>query len=555
MDQETLKKLLMELLSSPTETEWLEFKSAGETMPLDEIGKYFSALSNEANIKRKDRAWLVLGVNNAKQITGTNFKNSVSSLNDVKKAISDGTGGSSFIEIHQYIDERDKRVLLFEIAPAPQGVLVKWKGMDYGREGESLKQLGEAKRSVILSQDQNDWSGRKCAGSSLNDLDQDATNFLKEKLSEAMDDVSYSSITDQELLDRLALLQDGVPVNTAILLLGKTESAARLLVDKAKVTWKYTDEDNDVEERITFDAPLLPKLESILSAVNRFNVHLQEDTLFRKDVTQYDKLALRELLVNAIAHRDWSISLWVEVKQTPAQIAFVNPGMFRADVNAAIERNERPPYLNKKLADILQRLKLMEREGGGLRKVYKAQLGRGARVIFNINESANPSVEFVLRGKVEDVEFAQIVLSSANEISISNLLSLDKIRSGNNKVGVDISPDKVASLKEAGYIETRGGKHQRVFLSASFSQTVGMESEYTTSKSLPREAKIAVLLKHLEEFGKITSSQATKMFKGEAASTTRKFISSLVMDEVLSRVMPTTSRTSWYYVKYKKGKR
>lgn len=42
---------LEELRALPSETEWLEFKSASTDFSFDKLGQYFSALSNEANLK------------------------------------------------------------------------------------------------------------------------------------------------------------------------------------------------------------------------------------------------------------------------------------------------------------------------------------------------------------------------------------------------------------------------------------------------------------------------------------------------------------------------
>ena len=42
---------LTELLALPAETEWVEFKEAKNNFDFDDLGKYFSALSNEANLK------------------------------------------------------------------------------------------------------------------------------------------------------------------------------------------------------------------------------------------------------------------------------------------------------------------------------------------------------------------------------------------------------------------------------------------------------------------------------------------------------------------------
>ncbi|HNJ78842.1 MAG TPA: ATP-binding protein [Marmoricola sp.] len=64
MDQAALTQLLEDLIAT-WENEVVEFKQAGNDYDTDKIGEYFSALSNEANLRGADRAWLVFGVNNS----------------------------------------------------------------------------------------------------------------------------------------------------------------------------------------------------------------------------------------------------------------------------------------------------------------------------------------------------------------------------------------------------------------------------------------------------------------------------------------------------------
>lgn len=43
------------------ESEVVEFKAASESYDFDDLGKYFSALSNEANLRGLQAGWLVMG--------------------------------------------------------------------------------------------------------------------------------------------------------------------------------------------------------------------------------------------------------------------------------------------------------------------------------------------------------------------------------------------------------------------------------------------------------------------------------------------------------------
>jgi ATP-dependent DNA helicase RecG len=75
MTQDELKKILQELRKLPAETEWIEFKAAARSFNFNDIGKYFSALSNEANLKSKECGWLIFGVKDkTREISGTQYR-------------------------------------------------------------------------------------------------------------------------------------------------------------------------------------------------------------------------------------------------------------------------------------------------------------------------------------------------------------------------------------------------------------------------------------------------------------------------------------------------
>ena len=57
-----LPALLDALRALPAETEWLDFKEAKQNLDSDDLGRYVSALANEANLCGRRCAWLVLGV-------------------------------------------------------------------------------------------------------------------------------------------------------------------------------------------------------------------------------------------------------------------------------------------------------------------------------------------------------------------------------------------------------------------------------------------------------------------------------------------------------------
>jgi hypothetical protein len=89
-----LQDKLRELRVLPSETEWIEFKEAKNNFDFDDLGKYFSALSNEANLKNQPSGWLVFGLRDKpipRQIVGTNYRPQRPDLYSLKQEIANGT--------------------------------------------------------------------------------------------------------------------------------------------------------------------------------------------------------------------------------------------------------------------------------------------------------------------------------------------------------------------------------------------------------------------------------------------------------------------------------
>lgn len=116
--EEELKAILRKLLAE-WENEVAEFKQADNSYKTSEIGKYFSALSNEANLRGLDSAWLVFGIDNkTRTVVNTKYKPNHDHLMGVKNDVRNGLEPSlTFREIHELILP-EGRVILFEIPPS-----------------------------------------------------------------------------------------------------------------------------------------------------------------------------------------------------------------------------------------------------------------------------------------------------------------------------------------------------------------------------------------------------------------------------------------------------
>lgn len=120
--------IVLESLIKNWESEVVEFKEATNDFDKNKIGQYFSAISNEANLKQKQYGWLVFGVRNkGKQIVGSDYR--------------DTHGLDILKQDYPETNNERKRVIMFQIPAAITATPTAWKGHYYGRNGESLGPL------------------------------------------------------------------------------------------------------------------------------------------------------------------------------------------------------------------------------------------------------------------------------------------------------------------------------------------------------------------------------------------------------------------------------
>lgn len=183
MNEVELKRLLEDFRNLPSENEWVEFKEAKNNFHSDDLGEYFSALSNEANLKNQPYGWLIFGIEDKnKQIIGTQYRPNRANLDSLKYEVARQTnGGLTFVEIHELLFP-EGRVIMFQIPAAPKGIPTSWKGHYFGRTGESKGPLNIQEIETIRSQNiKEDWSAGICVNATIEDLEKAAIVKAKEE--------------------------------------------------------------------------------------------------------------------------------------------------------------------------------------------------------------------------------------------------------------------------------------------------------------------------------------------------------------------------------------
>ncbi|ODS31329.1 MAG: putative transcriptional regulator [Candidatus Scalindua rubra] len=236
---------LIELRRLPFETEVFEFKEAKRGYDFNKLGEYFSALSNEANLKGIPHSWLIFGIKDkGRVIVGSRFRSNRKDLDSLKGEIANKiTNRITFIEIYElYLPEG--RVVMFQIPAAPKGIPIAFNGHYYGRDGEELSPLNLEEIERIRAQAfPEDWSAVIVPNATIDDLDQRAIEKAREnyksKFPEQVKDIGrWDDIT---FLNKAKITKKSKITRTAIILLGKSEAEHFISPAESKIRWILKD--------------------------------------------------------------------------------------------------------------------------------------------------------------------------------------------------------------------------------------------------------------------------------------------------------------------------
>ena len=376
-ETEILSKL-DELLQLKSETEVVEFKHAANKFPIEDIGKYFSALSNEANLKGEPNGWLVFGIEDKTHvIKGTNFRPSRAALDELKKLIADQTTNRiTFDEIYD-VKPNGHRVILFQIPAAPMGLPIAYQGHYYGRDGESLVALNIREIEQIRAQHPDTCFEYQIAKANLSADDVlrllDSKTLFEELLRRDMP--STTNAIMERLETMLFIRTNGSQfdiTNLGALLLARSLDDFPHLQNRKIVVRKYAGPNNRICLMEQFlSTGYAVGFEDMVRFIEDQTRDAEQIRILREAPSVYPVVAIRELLANAMVHQDFTISgMQIAVEIFTNRLVFTNPGSSLNDVNRLIDLPARSR--NEKLAQALFTVHICERRGSGMDRAVAA---------------------------------------------------------------------------------------------------------------------------------------------------------------------------------------
>ena len=487
-----------ELMALPGETEVVEWKEAKFNFDFKKIGKYFSALSNEANLKNKESAWLIFGIKNNKDVVGTAFRKSRVDLDSLKSEVAQKTTTNiSFVEIHEINCENGKRIILFEIPPAPQGIPIGWDGHFYARDGEVLVSLVIDKIERIRSQKkQKDWSIEVCHEANIGDLDLRAIKKAKQGFTTKHPRISKKEIQQWNtvtFLNKAGLTINGQITRATITLLGKPESEHFISPGTTKISWILKDQNGIEKDYEHFMCPLILSVTDIYKKIRNLRYrYIADHTLFPDEIDRYDPNTIREALNNAIVHQDYEMSGKINiVENEDGSLIFSNLGSFIPKTIENVIETDSPSeyYRNKFLADAMVKVNMIDTIGSGIKKMFISQKDK----FFPLPEYdlSNDRVKLTIIGKVLDIKYAR-KLAQIPSLDLKIIMALDKVQ---KRKKLTIEENKM--LRKIGLIE---GKSPNLYISSIVAEVTGDKSSYIKNRGFKDDHYKKMILEYLEKY-------------------------------------------------------
>ncbi len=344
------------------EGERLEFKSSGaDPRRLTEI---------VASFANSDGGTILVGVNDDTQVQGTKIGRGT--IENITNTITDNTDPVIYPKITTPTID-GKKIISIEVSSSDEKPHLAY-GRPFKRAGSVTKLMSRSEyKRLLFSQANYSFGAQLCPKATWADIDEGAILDFKKKY-ESVNDAHLYGSNEEILKSRGCLTEDGEITNVGILGFGKEPQK---FIPKAYVTVvrypEATITDTILDSK-DFNGNLfdqIDKTDQYLREHIQVISKIPEVGLARQDTPVYPYFVLRELLVNAVAHRDYTIyGSRILIQMFADRIEFYSPGSFLEGITSENLR-ESQRSRNPTIARILHDVKYLEEFGNGIDRIYE----------------------------------------------------------------------------------------------------------------------------------------------------------------------------------------
>ena len=292
-----------------------------------------------------------------------------------------------------------------------------------------------------------DYSAMPIQQASVDDFDPIEIEHLKNIIFSYNGDKSLLGLNNEDLFKALGLVRekDGrlVPTVTGLLLIGKVSALKEHIPTHETAFQVLVGTDVKLNEDIS--NPILYTIEKINTYLEAWNPEKEiEIGLFRVPIPEFDKRAIREAIVNAFSHRDYSRLGRVRIAIDDEGMIVSNPGGFIEGVSINNLLTAEPHGRNPQLADSLKRIGLAERTGRGIDRIFEGSLIYGNPLPDYKNSNSTNVSLFIPRSR-PDLQMTKLIFDEQKKLnhnlSLNSLLILNILKNSPKSTIRDIASE------------------------------------------------------------------------------------------------------------------
>lgn len=341
------------------ESRTLEFK---KELPTDSSKwiKTIVAFANGAGGK------LVIGVNNQREIVGLPKATDIFELKD---KISDTIGQMCEPQIMYDIfveNYNERHILVVNVFP---GNATPYFIKSLGKERGTFIRLGATTRNADMTTiDELELRGKRrhydeLPFTELEVTEKDISTLCNEFSKRAKYEISIETLINMHVLQKRENMF--IATKAYAIFLGKHDNFSKIQCGR----FKGTERIHFIDKK-DFDGTLLSQIEGAYNFVlEHINLGVEINGLYRKEQYELPESIIRELILNAVIHRNYMMSSCVQVAVYDDRVEISSPGSLFGTLTLQGALNGRSSIRNKVIAGVCEKLGIVEGWGTGLKRI------------------------------------------------------------------------------------------------------------------------------------------------------------------------------------------
>ncbi len=309
---------------------------------------------------------LVIGRNDQGELVG--LADAARLLEEIPNKVRDVLGIMVDVNLHE---TAGKEWLEIRVEPYPSPI--SYKGEYHYRSGSTKQEIkGAALTRFLLKKQGLHWDGVPLPRLTVRDLSQSALQWFRDKAAKSgRVDEQVLADSDTALLASLQLDEDEYLKRAAALLFG---AAPERFVPGAYIKLGFFVTDDDLRYQDEIHGDLFAQVEKTLETLRSkyLKAYISYEGLQRLETFLFPMLALREALLNAVIHKDYSSGIPIQISVYEHQIVIWNPGQLPEHwtLEKLMGKHPSNPF-NPLLASAFFRAGYVESWGRGIEKIHR----------------------------------------------------------------------------------------------------------------------------------------------------------------------------------------